>query len=212
VPEKLKDFFIAAKKTVLGWATTLRKAFLAALVLITGGSIGIGVPAFSAFKWLAPPYFPQDQLGGIAVAVVTLLVYITSTFSKSSKNLSKLLKRSLLFIFSSLVLLFIYLGALHWLTVLETQTGKKRFQIGFGRQEWSLVPGSLITWPEYKHTDLREIMERANAFKDQGPETLWKPWTINVAGGLLVFMYFGVLVPWALGFGCLSQHQLAKIK
>jgi hypothetical protein len=164
------------------------------------------VPGFSAWtKSLAPPWLPGEAFGGLLTAATGALVYVISTF-RSENRIRLLTLGNLLIFFSLLVLLPIYLGCLNAWTVLEPQSGKVRFQVGFGTEDWSLEPKGLDIKAELGSRE-RNIMMRGTGFQPGGPESIWKSWTIGVAGGVLIILYFSCFLMWTAGFKCLARHE-----
>jgi hypothetical protein len=50
-------------------------------------------------------------------------------------------------------------------------------------------------------------MMHGTGFQEGGPQSIWKPWTINVAGGVLIALYFSCFMVWTAGFKCLARHE-----
>jgi hypothetical protein len=115
-----------------------------------------------------------------------------------------------MFILLSLfVLLPIYLGCLNEWTVLDPQSQKVRFQIGFGTEDWSLLQKGLDLKAELgvRGANPSAMMMHGQAFREGGPSTIWKPWTINLASAVLVALYFSTLMAWAAGFTFVTRHK-----
>jgi hypothetical protein len=124
--EKKKDDF---SSTLKGCGTTLQKGCRNVMVFLTGGAIGVVVPAYSAFtKLLAPPLFPAGTVGAITAGLVGGAVYVTSTFGNRSKDLAKLLRVGISLIVLSLIFLAFYLGLLNYLTVLTPRLERSAFR------------------------------------------------------------------------------------
>ena len=181
-------------------------AFLRRLKWFGAGAANI-VPGFSWFISLSPPLFPQ--IGIIASALGFAIIFTIYAYSPkpNAGRLPQLVKMGFACIIGALCLIIIYLLFLRCSTVLDPQSEEVRFQIGFGKQDWSLTEVGL----EYKKKILPGEsvvmwMQAEAAFFRQGPEKLWKPWSILLAGTLMIVIFVFAFGLWAAGFAFLAKQ------
>lgn len=174
-----------------------------------GAIIGTLIPAYSFFAELDPPLLLGAGLitSALAAATVVLTYYYNPVHSHPNSRLPILVKLSIKAFLGFVILLVIYLVLLQWCTVVDPQTEKIRFQIGFGMADWSLTEKGHQWKAAHPDQNIQDWMLRMGAFRDKGPEIIWKPWTIYLSGSLMVLTFISTFVLWTLGWALLAKHK-----
>src|SRR5436305_9386084 len=137
---------------------------------------GAAVPAWGFFKNVVPPIFPV--IGLILAPVSAAIIYVIAV--QSVRSMRKLIRRGVLFLICGILFIFAYAIVLPQWTVLEPQERRSRFQVGFGLADWSLT--TRVGLPDkQKNPDAtpETLMMIETAFSPQGPEKIWKAWSIT---------------------------------
>jgi len=97
---------------------------------------------------------------------------------------------------------------LRYCTVLEPQSYKERFQVGFWKCDRSLTEVGLHLKRNIPSATLVDWMLIEGAFRPGGPEIIWNPWSIINAGILALLTYMAGFVLWTTGFSLLGKHRM----
>ena len=108
------------------------------------------------------------------------------------------------------ICLVIYSILLRGCTILEPQTHKYRFQIGFGKCDWSLTKTGLARKQAKPDATVLHWMLEEGAFTQGGPSIIWKGWSIVLSGVLMLLTYFSTFILWTIGFALLAKHGAKK--
>jgi hypothetical protein len=170
---------------------------------------GAFVPGYTFFTTYSPPFFPGISiLTGVLSAA---MIYITSTYNPPTetraRSFEKLIRFSMLFLITAFILLSIYVILLRFCTVLEPQSYEQRFQVGFYKFDFSLTEVGLNLKHKTPSAPIEDWILSEGAFRPGGPEIIWRPWSITIAGLLLVFIYMLGFVLWTVGFSLLAKHK-----
>lgn len=179
--------------------------FLKSLKWFGAGALNI-VPAFSWFVSMSPPIFPQ--IGPITSALGLAITYTVYAYTPKPGvgRLPQMVKMGFRYIIGATFLILIYLLFLRFCTVLDPQSEKVRFQIGFGKQNWSLTKVGLEYKKNFPEESPATWMMAEAAFSPGGPEKLWKSWSILLAGTLMIVIFLLAFGMWAAGFAFLAKH------
>lgn len=169
---------------------------------IAAGS-GTFIPAFSYFTTYVPPLFPEI---GIIIGAISGAILFSVLQNVNIKKLKFSLSPSII-ICISIVLIVAYSVSLNYLTVIEPSKYKSRFQIGFGKFDWSLTEIGLSWKSSFPNETIENWMLNEAAFRPRGPEIIWKAWTIYIAGIYLIILYFLGFVFWTYGFCLLVKKN-----
>lgn len=183
------------------------RKFIGRLKWFGAGSANI-IPGFSWFILLSPPLFPK--IGIIMSALGLAITYIIYAYTPKSDfgRLPSPIRAGIRCIMGALCLILIYVLLLNCCTVLDPQSEEVRFQIGFGRQDWSLTELGLKYKRELLPTEpVVKWMEADALFYRGGPEKLWKSWTILAAGTIMIVTFVFAFSLWATGFAFLAKHK-----
>jgi hypothetical protein len=87
-----------------------------------------------------------------------------------------------------------------------------RYQIGFHLAPWSLTSEAADKLDSLSVASRTpgDLMLAFGAYKDGGPQLIWKPWTIVVAGSMLVALYLVAFLFWAFAVSMLARHIAKK--
>jgi hypothetical protein len=165
-----------------------------------GGISGAGLPALSYFKDYAPPLFAGASVIITALAAAILLV---ATPRKAQPGSNKLV---ITYLSLALALLIAYALFLTFTTVVGPDNNGARYQIGFGRAQFSLTDvarGYLRDDPTLQPKDL---MLYEKAFDQGRIPILWQTWSVYAAGLILIVVYFFGFIFWTIGFALLAKR------
>lgn len=169
-----------------------------------GGSL---VPGISMFYAYAPPIIPNGNIfvGALSIAIICIVFLFAPRITKSSIKIpKKKAKKAGLCIFSAIILFIVYMWLLNYCTVLEPQNYSERFQVGFGKHDWSLTQAGLELKHEFPLAPLKDWMMTEGAFRQGGPDIIWKSWSVIAAGSLLACIYIISFSLWTFGFAFLA--------
>lgn len=108
----------------------------------------------------------------------------------------------------SMATLVLYLLLLDATTVVDPQKNV-RFQIGFDRPDWTLTTAGK-EWKQ-THPDQAPLdWMMSCGFGVGRAERIWKPWTITIAGCLLLVSFVGMAVAWTGGWAVLARQLAAS--
>lgn len=187
--------------------------YLKSLKSLTGllVSAGVLVPALAYFTILSPPLLQESSLFTAAIAVATLLAVFQYRFRNehltAREGFSPLSRRAVHLLLGALATFIGYILLLRISTVVDPQ-GQQRWQIGFYKLQWSLTAAGREKAPELP---IEDWMLSGAYFRDGGPEVLWTPFSIYLAGILLILLFTTTFVLWTAGWGLLAkQHAYAS--
>ena len=166
------------------------------------------IPGVSYFANLTPPLFYEIGwiTSFIAAFVAIVIYYYTPQKTRKHVSLPFLIRKAILFLSLSIVLVIGYSILFSLCTVTITGSNKK-IQIGFGKYEWSLTDYG----KEKKRTDpmstpdqwiMEETFYKGVAFN------YWKPWTVYLSGVLMIAIFLFTFIFWTWGW-CLIAKQMA---
>ena len=164
-----------------------------------GASASSLVPGISFFTEHAPPIFEVSAFFTTGVSVAVLLWVF------SRKRPEARVGRGVASVLTGLALIVFYWVALKYTTVLPPQgRSGERWQCGFHKAEWSLTEKGRELKRERPTATPQEMMMMVTAFRDKGPDIIWKTWSIVTAGLILVLLFFSGFVLWVYGFAELA--------
>lgn len=172
-----------------------------------GGGAGTCAPAYTYFTTYAPPLFPEVSLilSPLCLALLVASYNFKPEQDSALAGLRPSVKKGLKFLGASLLLLVLYAAMTNLTTVVEPQTGSVRFQVGFGLADWSLTPTGLDAKKMNPTFTAEDLMMAYGAYVAHGPEKLWKEWTINLAGVVMILIYLATFGLWTTAFGLLAK-------
>lgn len=171
------------------------------------------IPGIGLFTDYSPPLIPDGKVFSVAVsmAIICGCFLLAPRITVASVRLpQKMTRKAWGLIGVAVVLYVVYASFLGYCTVLEPQNYSQRFQIGFGKSDWSLTPEGVELKYGNPSATLEDWMMMEGAFRQGGPDIIWKTWTINAAGFLLVMIYLVSFVLWTLGFSNLAVIMSKK--
>lgn len=173
--------------------------------------LGFLLPGYAFFTSFPPPLFPKISLITSAVAIAIIIVVIRYKPKQIAKTHGLPLVGiiALVLIFVAIVLIVSYVILWDWCTVLDPR-GEQRFQIGFGKCSSGLTDRGLELLDKYPNDTVNDWMMREAAFREHGPEIIWKSKTIRKAGIILIAVYFFAFFFWTTGFALLSKQERKK--
>lgn len=185
-------------------------------VLKTGGqwlgaASGAGVPAYTFFSSFPPPLFPKTSI--ITAALSTAILFIALKWRPKTDDRKHgtphIVKRGSRFIGLAVLLLIVYVLLLKFTTI-DAPSGK-RLQIGFGQANWSLTEAGRDWVRTQPAITVVQMVTNEAAFDQNRLAILWPTWSINLAGLLLILLYFLSFTCWTAGFALLvKQRSLAE--
>lgn len=165
-------------------------------------------PGLYQLTFVSPPMLGDY---GLVAAALALFVFILVLFAyrpapEAYTGVSHVAKWAAAVgcVFVVALLCFIFL--LRLTTVREPQKSETRYQIGFGTAEWNLTELGQKMKRSRPNDTVVAWMEMNGAFSDDGPEKLWQPWAISLAGVSLVALYLLIFVCWAWAWALLAKH------
>lgn len=186
--------------------------YLSAFKSFRGLLAGIGtlVPGIGYLVALDPP--SPLAVGSIASALSLATVLLVYYFKPrgARRRFTAPTRAALRCFVVSLGTLVLYLLLLDTTTLVDPQN-HDRFQIGFGRTDWTLTAvgkGWKQTHPDQAPLDWM----MSCGFEAGRGERIWKPWTITTAGCLLLVSFVGMTVAWTGGWAVLARQFAASGK
>lgn len=164
---------------------------------IAGGSV---VVAVALFIFDPPPLFPSPWFG-LAAA---FLAYVIGDRLRISR-----LRAMAIIVLASLLASLYYAVALPFLTV-NAPEGAKRVQIGFYTLDWSLTKTGRDQIEESAAPMTEQMKSACGLFEGYGAERCWKPWTVKVAGSIVVAVAYLALVLWLVGVVAIARPAKAS--
>lgn len=172
--------------STLGWICTL------------SGSIGSLLPGLSYFTSYAPPMFEASSLltGGVALAVI--LLALTTPISQETT-----VKHAFNIILTGFIVVILY-GIAYNVFTISTPKGweKGRIQTGFSLNSWSLTDKAESYLNKNPSSTTTHLVESFGAYNNV--DKVWKSWSIQLAGLLLIILFSVGFVLWAYGFARLA--------
>lgn len=174
--------------------------------LAAGGAGGVAIPGITVLTEHSPPLFPLAALLTGSAGVFILVWGYRSKF-----DIQVIPKRAVIIIMLAIASVVGYEVGLRFLTVLPpVERGRDREQIGFHMAAWSLTDyateqlTTLNADPEIEVTTPLDAMMALGGYKD-GPEIIWKPWTIILAGLVLLVLFAAGFALWTYGFAITAR-------
>lgn len=161
---------------------------------------GAGVPAIMFFTETAPPLFPY-----IALITAAMATYLSVALLTKPAGVRKRSRLSTISFITAILGLIVYVLLWTGTTVQIHDTDPLRIQAGFGMADWSLMPHARP--PGYN--TMRSALLYEGASSDNA-HLIWKSWTIMLASGLLMFVYFVTFTAWASAFCLLRRAESAQ--
>jgi energy-coupling factor transporter transmembrane protein EcfT len=168
------------------------------------GGIGVLIPGATYFSKYPPPLLPAISLFTAMIALATFFLAYLIDF-KANKT-----KKILLLSFAASILILISYFVLFGLTTIQDPQGKRVYQIGFHKCDWSLTQEGKSVKSLYPMKTIEEWMLQDALFKRGGPEILWKKWTIETAGVVLAVLFLFSFVLWVFAWGIVAKSKLTK--
>ena len=176
--------------------------------------IGALIPGLAYFTQWTPPLLKEASLftAALAAAVVIITYFYKPRNRRSKKLLPTSIKLAMKIFLVTFVCLILYITCFRLCTV-EDPRGESRYQIGFGKFDWSLTDEGR-QWKKNNPTQsTKDWLLSAAAFKDDGPELFWQPWSIILAGVLMIVLFMLTFLSWTFAWALLAkQKQLATEK
>ncbi len=174
-----------------------------------GFGIGVGLPALTWFMDYTPPLVPN--LGFLLGFVSPCIIWAAYWFPKSRRSKKKTpgtVWGAFVLVLLSILFFIVYSVALGEWTVADPQAGTRRFQIGFGKVDWSLTERGMYWKRKDPLMTAQEMMLAEAAFVEGGPERLWTPLSVKAAGVLTAIVYCFVFVSLNIGVGLLAGYRV----
>lgn len=185
------------------------KKYLSAFNSIKGllASVGVLIPGFAYFTKYAPPF---GEITLLTAAFATATVFITHFYNPPPSNnpherLPPLIKKALVALVVSVVLLISYLILLDVCTVITTNTNN-RIQIGFGKFDWSLTEYGKQKKAE-DPAALPQDWLLDESLKAGVAKRFWSTWSIYFSGVLLITVFILAFVSWAFGWSLIAKQK-----
>jgi hypothetical protein len=173
-----------------------------------GAFSGAAVPAWTFFLHVAPPLFPQISLilAAVAGAIVAIAAAYVPPVCRGSAGLPPMVRHAAALIGVALVLLIAYVVLWQEWTVASINDPEVRYQIGFGKVNWGLTTEGL---KDKADPDLHLIQDwmSAHGWSSNTPGIIWKEWTINTAGLILIVIFVCGFISWTTGFSLLAKYR-----
>lgn len=178
---------------------------LAALVAL----IAQAFPALGYFNEYMPPLWPQTSQ---VAAVLVVVVFVNGYFRKDTIKRERAHRRPSIQIACAIAVWIIYLLLLQWTTVNPPpQRPGPPQQIGFGMVRWSLTEAAQraieggLDEPARGESNAapdtpEELMQSFGVWGGTNPiNHVWRRWTINLAGLLLIALFCTAVYLWSNG-------------
>ena len=169
--------------------------------------VGIIGPVGSYFTPYVPPLIPEIVF---VVAVMSgICIYFVLAIKPKNKetDTSYWLFHGVVSLSMGIFLIVVYFLLLDLTTVVDPQSSGSRYQIGFRKADFSLTASGIKIKEQFPDEPIEEWIIKAAAFREGGPEILWKTWTIYVAGVILILCYICCFILWTSGFTFLARHH-----
>lgn len=174
----------------------------------TLAGIGVLIPGIYYFFKLSPPLLEESNLiiSALALATIVIIYFYNPKGVKAKRHLPLLVKKAVKMLIFSLGAFLVYLILFQVCTV-EDPRAEKRFQIGFGKLEWSLTEEGRLWKANNPTQTVQQWLLSAAAFRPDGPELFWKPWSIYVSGVLMIVIYMLTVLCWTSGWALLAKQK-----
>lgn len=177
-----------------------------------GAGSGASIPAISFFTNHTPPLFPE--IGLIITPIAGALIYVFhkldfSTIKSLNQNNNSSIKAGSILLLVSLLSLsaFFVIKSNTTVSFTDTNGNEQIYQVGFHKMNWSLTENGTILKQNFPDKTLKDWMLMDSAFVDDGPSKIWKKWTINLAGIILILAYLIGFLSWASAFSILAKNK-----
>jgi hypothetical protein len=173
-----------------------------------GAFSGAIVPAWSFFLHVAPPLFPQISLvlAALAGALVAIVAAYVPRVSRSTLGLPSIVRNAAALISIALVFLIAYVVLWQEWTVANMNDPTVRYQIGFGKANWGLTTEGLKDRDDPRLFTVQDWMS-AHGWSPETPRIIWKSWTIDSAGLILITIFVSGFISWSVGFSLLAKYR-----
>ena len=134
------------------------------------------------FLKYSPPFLP------IIITPLVSMFYIIVAFNNRFKISQQLIKRArnaLILLVCVIIAYFLFID----MTTITDPRGEKRFQLGFNGFDFSLTKEGREWKKDNPTKSMEDWMKSFGAFKKGGPQLIWKPATIYLAGTILSIAY-----------------------
>jgi hypothetical protein len=165
-----------------------------------GLTLGTGIPAVMFFTNTAPPLFPY-----VALITSALATYFSIALLSKPAASAKRIRLSYRTFITAIVGMIVYVLLWQGTTVKIDETETTRIQAGFGMAEWSLLPHARPAG----YNTMKSALLYEGASQDNA-HLIWKSWTISLASGLLMLVYFVTFTAWASAFCLLRRAWIAQ--
>ena len=144
------------------------KRYLSAFRSLKGAAAGIGtvVPSLSFLTTLAPPLLAGTGpiTTALSAAAVVVGFYLFPAQSSDPNLMPSLVRKAAKFLLAFVLLLFVIYPVLVGYCTVMGPPNKTRYQIGFGRTNWTLNEDGLKLKARYPSETPTDWMLRANTF------------------------------------------------
>jgi hypothetical protein len=170
---------------------------------------GTGVAALEAAAF--PPAPPLMQWPAVLTygtcGVITGLIYLTSARDGEPVD-RRWLRTALVWLGVATTTLIVYGTLLTLCTVVDPQTERVRFQIGFGLAGWSLTSEAQRLKEHAPSMTATQLMMAFGGFTPGGAARIWTAWSIYSAGILLIVLYLSSFISWTIAAGLVAARLL----
>jgi hypothetical protein len=168
--------------------------------------VGALIPGAMQYAGLAPPFLaPVPFLApSIAIATIIIVYYLNRPVpgpAPGGARLPPLIKSGGQWLLTSVVLLVAYLILLNYTTSVDP-VEQTRYQIGFYREAFGLTD---LGRSKNSSDSVEDWILQCACYGDLGK--IWRPWSIVLAGSLLIFVFLSAFTFWTGGWSLLAKHH-----
>jgi hypothetical protein len=169
---------------------------------VLAGAVGSLLPGLTYFLHGAPPLFTLSALlsGGLGLATFIRVFTIKPAKIASAKK------------GFDYILIAVFAGSLYGVLLpLLTVTppshstfGQEKYQTGFRTLDFSLTDEARAAKKQFDLRTSEDLMLAFGGYEPGATSLIWRPWTIQVAGLLLVAVFLTMFLFWAYGLALLA--------
>jgi hypothetical protein len=169
---------------------------------VLAGALGSLLPGLTYFLHAAPPLFALSALlsGGLALAIF-VRVFVTGPDRVAAA------KKGFHYVLVAVFMGTAYGMLLPLLTVTpptHSTFARERFQIGFRTFDFSLTPEARNKKQQFDLKTPEDLMLAFGGYEPGATTLIWRPWTIQTAGLILIVIFLTTFLLWAYGLALLA--------
>lgn len=162
--------------------------------------IALFAPAPPLMSW--PPVLNYGTFG-----IIAGVVYLLSERNRVPTD-QRPLRPIVFWLATAIVTLIVYSVLLNLWSVVDPQTERVRFQIGFGLADWSLTDLGRRVKSQFPSLTAAQLLMTDKGFHMGGSTGIWERWSVYSAGFLLIGLYLAAFISWTIALALSAARLL----